>query len=70
MRETGIRASSEARPERPYGAEVMGSRTIKGKTALVTGAASGMGKAIAALFAEDGARVAAIDRNADGLDAE
>ena len=32
---------------------------------LVTGAASGMGRAIAELFDAEGARVAATDRNAD-----
>jgi len=39
---------------------------IKGKTAVVTGAASGIGRAIAVLFAEEGARVAVADVNADG----
>ncbi len=43
------------------------SRSINGKVAVVTGAASGMGAAIAELFASEGARVAAIDRNAEGL---
>ena len=34
---------------------------------VVTGAASGMGRAIAMLFGAEGARVAALDRNADGV---
>jgi 3-oxoacyl-[acyl-carrier protein] reductase len=37
-------------------------RTISGKVAVVTGAASGMGRATARLFAADGARVALVDR--------
>ena len=43
------------------------SRSIKGKIALVTGAASGMGRATAHLFADEEARVAVLDRNADGV---
>ncbi|MGI9326881.1 MAG: SDR family NAD(P)-dependent oxidoreductase [Pseudomonadales bacterium] len=43
------------------------SRSIAGKVAIVTGAASGMGKATAELFADEGARVAAIDLNAGPL---
>ena len=43
------------------------SRSIHGKVAVVTGAASGMGAAIAELFVSEGARVAAIDRNGEGL---
>lgn len=43
------------------------SRSIDGKVAFVTGAASGMGEATAKLFAEQGAQVAAIDLNEEGL---
>ncbi len=43
------------------------SRSIADKVAVVTGAASGMGRAIAELFTSEGASVAATDRNADGL---
>lgn len=43
------------------------SRSIRGKVAIVTGAASGMGRATAQLFADEGAEVAAVDRDADGI---
>ena len=42
------------------------SRSVRGKVAVVTGAASGMGRATAFLFADEGARVAVIDRDVDG----
>ncbi|MDQ2651007.1 MAG: SDR family oxidoreductase [Actinomycetota bacterium] len=45
------------------------SRSIAGRTAIVTGAASGMGRATAHLFASEGARVAVIDRPGGGADA-
>tara|TARA_A100001037_G_scaffold28826_1_gene22976 strand:+ start:644 stop:1420 length:777 start_codon:yes stop_codon:yes gene_type:complete len=44
------------------------SRSIEGKVAIVTGAASGMGRATARLFADEGARVAALDINAGPLE--
>ncbi|MCU7548203.1 SDR family oxidoreductase [Chitinophagaceae bacterium LB-8] len=42
---------------------------LAGKIAVVTGAGSGIGKAVALLFAERGAEVHALDLNADALDA-
>ena len=39
---------------------------LQGKTAPVTGAASGFGKGIAEVFAREGARVAVVDLNAEG----
>lgn len=42
-------------------------RSVKGRVALVTGAASGMGRATAHLFAQEGAIVAATDINEAGL---
>jgi 3-oxoacyl-[acyl-carrier protein] reductase len=42
-------------------------RSIAGQVAVVTGAASGMGRATARLFAAEGARVAAVDRTADDV---
>lgn len=41
---------------------------LEGKTALITGAASGIGAAIAHLYAKEGARVALADLNLDGCD--
>ena len=43
------------------------SRSIEGKVAVVTGAASGMGRATAHLLADEGATVAVLDRSADGV---
>jgi 3-oxoacyl-[acyl-carrier protein] reductase len=43
------------------------SRSIEGQTAIITGAASGMGRATAYVFADAGARLALADRNAEGV---
>jgi 3-oxoacyl-[acyl-carrier protein] reductase len=42
------------------------SRSVKGLTVLVTGAASGMGRATALVFADEGAKVAVTDVTVDG----
>ena len=45
------------------------SRSIAGRVAVITGAASGMGRATAVLFASDGARLALIDRDGAACEA-
>ena len=45
------------------------SRSVRGLTVLVTGAASGMGRATARVFAAEGANVAVTDTSAEGAQA-
>lgn len=45
-----------------------GDRSVAGRVAIITGAASGMGRATAHLFADEGALVAVLDRTAEGVD--
>lgn len=47
--------------------EILGTARLHGRRIVVTGAASGIGRAVAQLFASEGASLALLDRNADGL---
>ena len=53
-------AASEAHP-------TVGSRRLRGRSAVITGAAKGIGRATAELFASEGARIVAGDIDGDGL---
>ncbi len=56
-------------PQDPAVAAMLADRAITGSVAIVTGAAHGMGKATAELFAAMGAIVAVIDRDGPGAEA-
>jgi 3-oxoacyl-[acyl-carrier protein] reductase len=43
------------------------SRSIAGSVAIVTGAASGMGRSTARVFVDEGARLALLDINGEAL---
>lgn len=51
----------------PPGRLGAGERLVNGRVALVTGAASGIGAAVVERFCAEGARVLALDRDADAL---
>jgi NAD(P)-dependent dehydrogenase (short-subunit alcohol dehydrogenase family) len=42
---------------------------LTGRTAIITGSAQGMGRAMATAFAEAGADLVLLDRNEDGIEA-
>jgi NAD(P)-dependent dehydrogenase (short-subunit alcohol dehydrogenase family) len=47
----------------------MAQRSFNGRTVLVTGAGGGLGRAIALRFADGGAHIVALDKDAAGMDA-
>lgn len=59
-------ASSDSAPSSSPRTDVTGWLELDGKVCVVTGAASGIGEDIARSFAAVGARVAVLDRDADG----
>ena len=50
----------------PNDERLQASQVLRGKTAIITGAASGIGQAIATAFARRGAAVFIVDRNEEG----
>ncbi|MFB8350610.1 SDR family oxidoreductase [Streptomyces niveus] len=60
-RESRARRARDLVPSGPYG------ERFGGQLVLVTGAASGIGRATAFAFAESGARIVAVDRDAEGV---
>jgi len=64
LRPITARATDNYRPEN---LENRMNKILDGKTALVTGAAAGIGRAVSALFAQEGAHVIATDREYGAL---
>jgi NAD(P)-dependent dehydrogenase (short-subunit alcohol dehydrogenase family) len=55
------------RPVGCYNSRLMNNRSLQGKTALITGASKGLGKAMALALAEAGAGLALVSRNLEQL---
>ena len=64
---TGSGKTSQVSPDARLKTYAMAHR-LEGKIAVVTGACGGIGRAVAASFAREGASVALLDRSAPSLD--
>src|SRR5690606_27795583 len=67
MASTDQRAQPAAPPPAPTPAEAGAPLDLRGRTAVVTGAASGIGRACALRLAAAGAEVRLVDRDAEGV---
>jgi 3-oxoacyl-[acyl-carrier protein] reductase len=65
---SGLRAAAAQEPDRPVSEEVVTAFSLEGRTAVVTGAASGIGRETAVVYAMAGAKVVLADMVADALE--
>jgi 3-oxoacyl-[acyl-carrier protein] reductase len=65
---SGLRKTASEGPERSVSDAVISAFSLVGRTAVVTGAASGIGRETAITFAEAGAKVVLADINAKALE--
>ena len=66
---SGLRQAAASGPARSVADEVVAAFSLEDRTAVVTGAASGIGRETAVTYAKAGARVVLADIAADGLEA-
>lgn len=66
---SGLRQAAASGPARAVADEVVAAFSLEDRTAVVTGAASGIGRETAVTYAKAGARVVLADIAADGLEA-
>ena len=66
---SGLRQAAAEGPARSVSDDVVAAFSLEDRTAVVTGAASGIGRETAVIFAKAGAKVVLADVAADGLEA-
>lgn len=65
---SGLRKAAAEGPARGVSDEVVSAFSLEGRTAVITGAASGIGRATATAYSRAGAKVVLADVDADGLE--